>query len=257
MATTLGKFVWYELMTTDSQAAADFYGKVIGWSAKDAGLADRSYTLLSMGPAMVGGMMDICEEARAAGVTPSWSGYIGVDDVQAYVDRIKTQGGALHHGPEDIPDIGRFAVVSDPDGAGFVLFQPGRGEPDSPPASDRPGHVGWHELHAADGERAFDFYSGLFGWTKDQAMDMGEYGTYQLFAAGGTPIGGMMTKMPDTPAATWMYYFNVAAVDDTVDRIRQAGGQVVMGPHEVPGESWIIQCVDPQGAQFACVAPKR
>lgn len=257
MATTQGKFVWYELMTTDSRAAAEFYGKVIGWEAKDSGLTDRSYTLLSMGPTTVGGMMDICEQARAAGVTPSWSGYIGVDDVQSYVDRITAQGGALHYGPEDIPNIGRYAVVSDPDGAGFMLFQPSQGEPESQPVSEQPGHIGWHELHAANGERAFEFYSGLFGWTKDQAMDMGELGTYQLFAAGGTPIGGMMTKMPDTPAPTWMYYFNVAAVDETVDRIRQSGGQVIMGPHEVPGGSWIIQCLDPQGAPFACVGPKR
>lgn len=250
-------FVWYELMTSDSKAAEAFYRKVIGWESKDAGIPDHSYTLFSAGPAMVGGLMPIPESARAAGARPGWIGYIGVDDVDAAAGRIKAEGGVLHHAPDDIPGVGRFAVVADPQGAAFALFH-GVGEPpDAPIASEQPGHIGWHELHAGDGVSAFAFYSRHFGWTKADALDMGPMGVYQLFATAGTTIGGMMTKTPETPMPFWLYYFNVDAIDAAIARTIESGGQVVMGPHQVPNGSWIVQCFDPQGALFAMVAPKR
>ena len=102
MSTTQGKFVWYDLMTSDSKAAESFYRSVIGWDAKDSGMADRSYTLFSAGPMMVGGMMPIPEEARAMGARPAWNGYVLVDDVDVYAERVKAAGG------EDIPGVGRF-----------------------------------------------------------------------------------------------------------------------------------------------------
>jgi predicted enzyme related to lactoylglutathione lyase len=102
MSTTQGKFVWYDLMTSDSKAAESFYRSVIGWDAKDSGMADRSYTLFSAGPMMVGGMMPISEEARATGARPAWNGYVLVDDVDVYAERVKAAGGAIHRAPEDI-----------------------------------------------------------------------------------------------------------------------------------------------------------
>ncbi len=257
MSANPSKFVWYDVMTSDTQAAESFYTQVIGWSAKDAGMPDGGYTIFSAGPTMIGGLMPITPEAAAMGARPCWSGYIGVDDVDAYAERVKAAGGAVHRPPTDIPGVGRFAVVADPHGAVFILFK-GNGEPDqTPPAPGTPGTVGWHELHAGDGASAFAFYSGLFGWTKDQAMDMGPMGVYQLFATGGEAVGGMMTKMPEMPVPCWLYYFNVEAIDAAMGRVTKHGGKVLMGPHEVPGGQWILQCLDPQGAMFAMVAPKR
>ena len=123
MSTTQGKFVWYDLMTSDSKAAESFYRSVIGWDAKDSGMADRSYTLFSAGPAMAGGLMPIPEEARAMGIRPCWTGYIAVDDVDAYAARVKAAGGVIRRAPEDIPGVGRFAVAADPHGAVFNLFK--------------------------------------------------------------------------------------------------------------------------------------
>jgi hypothetical protein len=256
MSKVQGKFVWYDLMTTDSKAAESFYRSVIGWDAKDSGMTDRSYTLLSVGPTMVGGLMPIPDAARAHGARPVWTGYIGVDDVDAYAARVKSAGGAVHRAPEDIPGVGRFAGVADPHGATFNLFKGNRDEEPAPAAPGTPGYVGWHELHAGDGASAFAFYSGLFGWTKAEAMDMGAMGVYQIFATGGAPCGGMMTKPPETPAPLWRYYFNVDAIDAAVARVKDAGGQIVHGPMEVPGGSWIANCLDLQGAMFAVVGPK-
>jgi predicted enzyme related to lactoylglutathione lyase len=252
-----GKFVWYDVMTTDTKAAGSFYRKVIGWDVKDAGMSDSEYSILSIGDSMVGGLMPIPNEARDMGARPCWSGYIGVDDVDAYAKKVTAAGGKIQRPPCDIPNIGRFAVVADPHGAVFILFKGNGGEEPRPAAPGTPGHIGWHELHAGDGAAAFAFYSSLFGWTKGDAMDMGPMGVYQIFATGGDPVGGMMTKTPQTPHPFWLYYFNVDAIDAAAARVREAGGQIVNGPMEVPGNMWVVQCLDPQGAMFAMLAPKR
>jgi predicted enzyme related to lactoylglutathione lyase len=252
-----GKFVWYELMTTDSAAAQRFYCDVVGWTATDSGMPDADYTLLSAGPTMVGGLMDIPEEACRNGAQPGWVGYVGVDDVDGYAARVKAAGGTIHKAAEDIPGVGRFCVVADPQGAAFVLFKGTGGEMPASVPPNTPGHVGWHELMAGEREAAFAFYAGMFGWTKGDAIDLGPVGIYQLFATDGVPNGGMMTKMPEMPRAFWQYYVNVPALDAAVARITAGGGKVVHGPVQVPGGSWILNGIDPQGAHFALVAPAR
>ena len=247
------KFVWYDVMTTDPKAALAFYKAVIGWSGMDSGLPNHDYTILSIGATMIGGLMPIPEAARKADAGPAWMGYIGVDDVDAFAQKVTKAGGAIHKAPEDIPGVGRFAVAADPHGAGFILFKPASDQP-PPVAAGTPGHIGWHELYAGDRETAWSFYAKLFGWRKDTAIDMGEMGTYQLFATGGDAVGGMMTKPPHVPAPGWLYYFNVDAIEAAIARVTANGGAVLHGPMQVPGGSWIAQCRDPQGAMFAVVS---
>ncbi|MFC3227503.1 VOC family protein [Marinibaculum pumilum] len=258
MASQQGRFVWYELMTTDTAAAERFYREVVGWSAADAGMPDMAYTILSAGEAPVGGLMALPAEVAAAGGQPGWIGYIAVDDAEAMAERAKAAGGAVHRAPEDTPGIGRFAVIGDPHGAVFALFQAtdgGEGPPAAPMGT--PGHVGWRELMAGDLDSAFTFYAGLFGWTKAEAHDMGPMGVYQLFATGGETAGGMMTKPAEVPAPYWGYYFNVPEIEAAAARVKAAGGQLINGPMEVPGGSWVMQGLDPQGALFALVAPPK
>ena len=248
-------FVWYELMTSDPEAAERFYRSVVGWSAQAGGGGGASYSVMRAESGPAAGIMALPEEARAAGGRPGWLGYVAVEDVDEASERVRAAGGSVHRAPADIPDIGRFSVVADPQGANFMLFKPaGSGEMR---AQTAPGRVGWHELYTTDWERAFAFYAGQFGWTKDQAIDMGPMGTYQLFAAGGPAIGGMMNKPPQVPVPMWQFYFNVPELDAAAARVAEGGGQVLMGPLEVPGGGWIIQGMDPQGAVFALVAPRR
>ena len=248
-------FVWYELMTSDAKAAEGFYSKVVGWTAKDSGQPNMAYTLLSVGDRPVAGLMTLPKEACDAGAKPGWTGYVAVDDVDAYAGRVTKAGGKIHVPPTDIPNVGRFSMVADPQGAVICLFK-GQGEMMMPPPADQtpPGFVGWHELMAANGEKAFAFYADLFGWTKDEAIDMGAMGRYQLFAAGGPAIGGMMTKPAEVPMPFWGYYFQVDAIGKALERLEGAGGKVINGPMEVPGGSWIVQGVDPQGAMFSLVS---
>ena len=257
MSTTPAKFVWYELMTSDLKAAETFYKHVIGWDAKDAGMAAGPYTIVSVGTSMVAGLMTIPPEAAAMGARPAWLGYIGVDDVDAATAKVKAAGGKEFKAPMDIPGVGRFSCVTDPQGAVFMLFK-GTGKADETPvAPGTPGHIGWRELHGVDGVSAFAFYASQFGWTKGEAMDMGPMGVYQMFPSGDAPFGGMMTKAPEMPVPCWLYYINVDAIDAAITRVTAGGGKVINGPMEVPGGQWIVQGLDPQGAMFALLAPKR
>jgi predicted enzyme related to lactoylglutathione lyase len=251
-----GSFIWYDLMTTDVDAALAFYAPLTGWTAEEYDPANKGYRVLSVDGRGVGGTLKLTDEMKANGAQPGWVGYIYVDDVDASAGRIKAAGGAVHYGPEDIPNVGRFAVVADPQGAVFQIFKPGY-EGEMPPFEGEAGKFGWHELYAGDGPSAFDFYAKEFGWTKDRAMDMGPMGVYQLFATGGEAVGGIMTKPEGIPRPVWGYYITVPAIDAAIDKVKANGGHVAHGPMEVPGGSWIIQGADPQGAMFALVAPKR
>jgi predicted enzyme related to lactoylglutathione lyase len=253
-------FVWYELMTTDAAAAVSFYQAVAGWKAKPAGFGPVSYTVLSVGEAGLAGVLELDAEMCARGATPAWLGYVGVDDVDAHAERLQASGGSVQMGPMDLPGVGRTAIVADPHGAVFILFKPTSTAPLPTITPGTPGSIGWRELHAGDGEAAFRFYSALFGWTESSTMDMGPMGVYRLFATGGAgapAVGGMMTRMPDSPAAFWLYYIEVESLGAAMERATAAGGKLLMGPHEVSGPMYIAQFFDPQGALFALVSATR
>jgi predicted enzyme related to lactoylglutathione lyase len=254
------KFFWYELMTSDADAAIGFYEKVVGWTAADHGMTPdgERYTILSAGDRGIGGVMQLSDDMRAHGMRPIWAGYIHVADTDDAARRIEAAGGAIRLAPQDIPDIGRFAMAADPGGALFYVMTPQPRE-DAPAADPTaPGIVSWHELYSSAGEKAaFAFYSGLFGWETMYEMPMGAMGTYRIFGAEGAQMGGMMDKPGNVPASIWTFYVNVDGVDAAAERVKAHGGQVMMGPMEVPGGSWIIQCMDPQGASFALISAAR
>lgn len=242
-------FIWYELMTSDTEAAKTFYSEVVGWEARPSD-GPMDYTIFEMDGRRVGGLLAIPQEAKAAGARPIWLGYIGVGDIDSAIAAITAAGGKLHRDVMHIRGTGRIGMVADPLGAALMLIQP-EGEP--PPAVDptTPGTIGWHELHTSDWEAAFEFYSSQFEWAEDQTLDMGPGGKYRLFTAGGeSPIGGMFNgDMFGRPA--WLYYFVVGNIDEAAERVRSAGGEVLNGPMEVPDGGWIIHGRDPQGTLFA------
>ncbi|MGH6855733.1 MAG: VOC family protein, partial [Aestuariivirga sp.] len=160
------EFIWYDLMTPDVKAAEAFYSKVVGWKIADSGMPGLSYSILSAGDVMVGGLMGIPEADAAMGMRPAWTGYIFAADIDAETKRATSLGGKVCRQPEDIPGVGRFSVIADPDGAMFNLFQPNSDQNPAPVAPMTTGHIGWHELLSNDWEKAWDFYSRLFGWTK-------------------------------------------------------------------------------------------
>jgi len=252
-----GKFVWYELMTTDPAAAQAFYTDVVGWGTAPFEGAPIPYTMWMKGETPVGGMVEFPAESGEGSMPPHWMGHVGVPDVDATAARVKELGGRVLMGPEDVPNVGRYVVFADPQGAVIAAFK-GLQEMSSGDAEPEPGDVSWHELATTDHEAAFAFYSDLFGWEKQQAMDMGEGGLYQMYGLGDRMIGGMYNKSAGLPDAdknkaepgppAWLYYISVADLDESVSKVKSKGGTIVVEPMEVPGGSRIAVGIDLQGA---------
>jgi uncharacterized protein len=255
MAHLHGRFAWYELATTDMESAKAFYGDVLGWGTQDVPASGPAYTLFTAGGAAVSGLMELPKEATTSGLRPSWLGYVCVDDVNAAANRIEELGGAVHVPPTEIPNVSRFSIGVDPQMATIALLKWLNGDQQQPAELDAPGRVGWHELLAADWEKAFAFYRELFSWQKAQT-DTGAVGTYQLFSARGETIGGMYTKPAMEPVPFWLYYFNVGDIDVAMKRVKAGGGTILTGPIEVPGRRWIARCTDPQAAIFALMGKR-
>lgn len=200
----------------------------------------------------MGGLMMLPFEARQAGAPPNWIFYGAVPDTDATVRRATAALGAeVVAGVNEVPTVGRFAVLKDPQGAVFAILQP---------AGEVPGHDGepgqgefsWHELATTDPSAAWDFYRAIFGWEKTDAIDMGPQGLYQMYGRAGRPLGGIYRKPAEMPGpSNWMCYVRVASADATAETVERLGGKVLNGPMEVPGGDRIAQCLDPQGAAFA------
>jgi uncharacterized protein len=199
---------------------------------------------------------------RAGGARPVWLGYLHANDVDAKVEAIKADGGQLMMDPWDQPGVGRLAMVTDPQGAPFYLMSPTPDMADHKQTSDvfsvdQAQHVRWNELWSEDPEGAVAFYQRHFGWGQEGDMDMGEMGKYRFIQHGGVMIGAIMPKMPDVPASMWNFYIGVDDIDRAAEAVKSGGGQVVNGPIEIPGGEFAVNGVDPDGALFGLVGPRR
>lgn len=259
MSDTHGKFIWAELMTPDVEDAGRFYSHVVGWNVTDFPSPDMDYKIFEANGRGVGGMMALADEHKSAGIPPNWTRYVAVDDVDASAKLFEEKGGKIMRPPQDIPEVGRFSVVADPFGAVLCIMTPRPMDAGSMPedGGDMNGHVGWNELFTDDVDRAVAFYGDVFGWTKDHDFDMGEMGPYRIFAYDGKQTGGIMKRLPQVPVCHWGYYFNVDGLEDAITRVSTGGGKLINGPMPVPGDSWIANCVDPQGAYFSLVSTRK
>lgn len=250
-----GSPCWFELGTGDPDGAADFYGGLLGWQVRDSGMEGIDYRLAQSDGDMVAGLMPLSLQTK--GAPPNWLIYFAVDSADDAVRDAARLGGTVVQPPHDIPGTGRFAILTDPQGAPFGILQP---EPmETEPASGafdqaRAGHGNWIELATPDPAGALSFYAGLLRWTPGEAMDMGPAGTYRIVMRGDKAIGGMMDQ-GGAPGARWLPYFGVENTGKAIEAIRAAGGTVHHGPQEVPGGAFIAIAQDPQGACFAVVGP--
>ena len=247
-----GRFVWYDLMTTDIKAGQRFYTGVFGWGLESFEGAGMPYVMWTRKKTPIGGSMPLPPATLASGARPHWLPYIATPDVDDTVVRARKLGATTLAGPMDIPTVGRFASLQDPQGAAFAAFTPlgGTQRPDGDPLV---GEVSWHELVTSDHKAALRFYSALFGWEKGQAADMGApVGVYQMYGRAGRTLGGMFDKPKEMPFPPhWLLYVRVADIGKVLGQVRKLGGSVLNGPMHVPGGDVIAQCLDPQGAAFA------
>lgn len=255
-----GGYIWYELMTTDAQGAKEFYDAVIGWNIGED-LADHNgYRMIGRSDGkFAGGVLPLTDEMIQHGARPTWLGYIHVEDVDQAAREIEQAGGKtlMKH---DIPNVGRIAMVTDPQGAPFYIMKPvppandphAQSDVFSPSAEQR---VGWNELSTSDPAAARRFYSDQFGWTSEDFMPMGENGEYRFFKRGDVTIGALAGTTDGQPPH-WRYYFRVPSILQAKQAAEEKGATIRMGPHEVPTGEWILIGSDPQGAEFALVGGK-
>jgi predicted enzyme related to lactoylglutathione lyase len=248
------RFIWYELVTSDVEAAKAFYTKIVNWGTEPFEGGTTPYTVWTVQGKGVGGVLTMPHEVK--GAPPHWLGYVSCPNVDEASKQVVSLGGKVHRPPADIPTVGRFCVVADPQGAAFVLFTPNSDAPAPTSERHQPGTFGWSELNTTDWEGAWKFYSTLFGWKETSRMDMGnDFGTYFMFTdrgGGDESMGGMSNaaKMMGAPPH-WLYYVNVPDIDRAVAAVKEHGGKVLNGPMDVPGNGKIAQCTDPQGGFFA------
>lgn len=252
-----GTPIWYELMTDAPDAAQDFYGAVMNWTfQKPPGGLERDYRIFAATDGEgVGGVMKAPDGASFA---PIWAVYFGVADVDAMAAKVASLGGSVHMEPQDIPGVGRFAFVADPQGAMFYLM---RGDSDADSTAFAPmkaGHCCWNELVTSDQTAALDFYGALFGWKKTGAMPMGDMGDYTFIGAADDMIGAMMNAPNPGAAPFWNFAFSVGNIDTAKSAVESGGGLITNGPIELPGDQgdWLIQANDAQGAKVMFVGKR-
>jgi predicted enzyme related to lactoylglutathione lyase len=245
-----GTFIWHELMTTDPEAAIGFYQKTIGWGVMPW-QQDPNYRMFMWNGVPMAGLMLLPEQELARGARPYWLSYIAVTDVDAAVIRAGTLGAKTYLEPMDIPTVGRVAVLADPQGAVFGVYRPAQSGADSDALVL--GDFSWHELGADDWKSAWEFYRAMFGWEHESQFDMGDAGPYWMFRrqGGSRALGGMFSRFPGTPAASWVPYAYVRNADRAAELAQTHGGRIANGPMDVPGGGRIAQILDPQGGAFA------
>ncbi len=242
--TPLGRFCWHEIMTRDPAVARDFYATVAGWGTSTWEDGDEPYEMWMNGERPLGGLLDL----PAPDVPPCWLAYISVPDLDATLARAKSLGGSVMN-VIAVDQVGRFAVLADPQGAVFAVLEP---EGETPGHDDVPaiGDFSWNELATTDADAAWSFYSQVFGWQDAGGADMGEMGFYRSFSRGAHPIGGVCNAPEGMPAG-WLYYIRVPDVAAAAEMVTAKGGRILNGPMEVPGGDIVAQCMDAQGIAFA------
>jgi len=257
-----GGFIWYELMTTDPEGAKAFYDSVVGWSIGPAHDAIGYRMIGRSDGGNAGGLLPLTAEMQQHGARPAWLGYINVPDVDDALVAIEQAGGRTLMPARDIDQAGKIALVSDPTGAAFYVMTP------APPSGsetkgsdvfsvDQPQHVRWNELSTTDPDRAVEFYARQFGWKQEGEMDMGELGKYRFVQHDGVTIGAIMPKMPQLPMSLWSFYIGVDDVDRAVQATTAGGGSILNGPMEIPGGEFAVNAMDPRGAAFGLVGPRK
>jgi predicted enzyme related to lactoylglutathione lyase len=240
-----------ELGTTDVDAAKRFYGGLFGWTFQDMPVGpDMTYTMVSLGQQVIGGLSKM--GAEMAGAPPHWSAYVTVENIENAVKKVTANGGKVIKDAFDVMDAGRMAVVQDPTGAAFCMWQAkqhiGAG------VKQEVGAMCFNELFTTNVDAAGKFYANTFGW-KPEAMDMGAHGTYTLFkmAPDAGNIGGMMAMPPSMKGvpSNWITYIQVADCDASTKKVTELGGKVIVPPQDIPNIGRFSMVQDPAGATFA------
>lgn len=247
-----GAVSWVELATTDPKAAVAFYRTVFGWNVVEHDMGpDGVYTIFTIRERDVAAAAGQHPQERELHIPPHWNLYVTVADADAAAKKVASLGGKVEAPPFDVMNHGRMAVIQDPTGAMFNLWQPKAHI--GVKINNEPGALCWSELTTRDPQKAEAFYTSLFGW-KIKHGGAGTPAEYREVSVAEQPIGGIMETPKEVPAnvpSYWMPYFQVADLDKALGTAQANGGKLMIGPAPIPGTGRFAILVDPQGAMFA------
>jgi uncharacterized protein len=236
-----GTFSWADLSTSDTDGAKAFYTGLFGWDTEDTPIPEGGvYTMLSKGGKNVAALSGARE-----GQPSAWNSYVTVESADASAAAAKEHGGTLAMEAFDVMDVGRMAVVQDPTGAFFAVWEP-RASIGAERVNE-PGALTLNQLNTSNAERAQEFYEGVFGW-RFESVEGGDRPYWGIYT-GDRLNGGMMEQSP----SAWLVYFGSESVDDDAGKVAELGGTVIVPPMPVPGGR-ILVAQDPQGAVFALLS---
>jgi uncharacterized protein len=240
---------WIDLGTPDQDAAAEFYGALFGWSVEEDENAEQTggYRVAMLRNKAIGGVMKLMKE----GQPPAWLTYISVENVDATTEKARAAGAVVHAEPMSVLDYGRMAVIADPTGAAFGIWQPGKNV--GAGLVGEPGALAWSELNTRDPQAAKSFYGAVFGWSFEEKEY--EAGAYTIITLDGEGIGGITERVSAEAPAHWLVYFGVEDADATVETAKQRGGEIPAGPFDIAEVGRIAVVKDPFGAVFAVIRP--
>ena len=249
-----GTFCWPELATSDQPGAKKFYTTLLGWEFTDSDMGGGEvYTMLNLKGRVLGALYSMRKEERSHGIPPHWNSYVAVESADQTAAKAKSLGGILMAEPFDVMDVGRMAIIQDPTGAMFCIWQPKKHT--GAAVLGEVGALCWTELMTSDADKARAFYTGLFGW-KTEIKPMGPM-NYTIYKNGAAMAGGMMqiTKEMGPIPSHWMVYFAVADCDAVVAKAKGMGAKVTVPSTDVPNVGRFAVLQDPQGAHFAILNP--
>jgi predicted enzyme related to lactoylglutathione lyase len=247
VATTVGKFVWHEQVSPDPEQAQEFYTQLFGWGTEVFKPGEADYTMISSGGQSHGGISKALEGAPP----PHWLSHVRVEKLEDTIEKAKSAGGKLAAGPFEMGEVGRIAIIGDPQGAYVSAYQP-EGEGPTPE-----GVFVWDELATNDVDGAQRFYEAVFGWS---TSEMGpEYGGYRIFKRAETDetgVAGVMAVQDESTPTHWQPYVAVDDPDATTAKAKELGGSALMEPTDVPNVGRLGVLADPQGATFGIIKPQ-
>lgn len=247
---TPGTFCWTDLTTTDQPAAKEFYTGLFGWEVEDIPVGDGVfYSIMRVDGKDVAAISPQPQMQRDMGVPPLWNSYVSVESADAVVDRAQELGATVHAPAFDVMDAGRMAVIQDPQGAFFMVWQ--KGQHFGAALVNEPGALVWNELASPDLDASSAFYGSLFGWKTAQFE--GSPGPYLSIKNGDASNGGIRPLAPPGTPPHWLVYLGVDDVEVALARVQELGGTKIDGPIDI-GIAKIAIVQDPQGATFALYA---
>jgi predicted enzyme related to lactoylglutathione lyase len=249
----VGTFSWVDLATTDAPGAKKFYTELMGWTANDIPIGpDSFYTMLQLEGRDVAALSQMSEEQQSQGMPPMWNSYVSVENADESAEKAAALGGTVMAPPFDVFDSGRMAVIQDPTGAVFSVWQPKSHI--GAKLVNIPGTLGWNELVTKDVAQAKSFYSQLFGW-ESETQDMGNGMEYTTIMNKGRGNGGMiqMTEEWGDAPSHWMVYFSVANCDASIEKAKTLGASVHVPPQDIPEVGRFSMIQDPQGASLTLI----